>query len=43
MAPAWSNGSPVALEEQQVVSACLGALVNKYGRSVLISILGSTA
>jgi hypothetical protein len=43
LAPAWSNGSPATLEEQQVVSACLAALVNKYGRTVQISILGSNA
>jgi hypothetical protein len=43
LAPAWSNGSPATLAEQQAVSACLGALVNKYGRTVQISVLGSTA
>lgn len=43
LAPAWSSGSPATLEEQQTVSACLGALVNKYGRSVLLSVLGTNA
>ncbi|PTL80682.1 hypothetical protein DAT35_27485 [Vitiosangium sp. GDMCC 1.1324] len=43
LAPGWSNGSPATLAEQQVVSACLAALVNKYGRSVLVSLLGSNA
>lgn len=43
LAPAWSSGSPATVEEQQTVSACLGALVNKYGRSVLVSILGTNA
>jgi hypothetical protein len=43
LAPAWSSGSPATQEEQQVVSACLGALVNKYGRSVQLSLQGSNA
>lgn len=43
LAPAWSSGVPATVEEQQTVSACLGALVNKYGRSVLVSLLGTTA
>jgi hypothetical protein len=43
LAPAWSSGSPATVEEQQTVSACLGALVNKYGRSVLLSMLGTNA
>jgi len=43
LAPAWSNGSPATLEEQQVVSSCLAALVNKYGRTVQISIRGTSA
>lgn len=43
LAPAWSSGAPATVEEQQTVSACLGALVNKYGRSVLLSVLGTTA
>jgi hypothetical protein len=43
LAPGWSSGLPATLEEQQVISACLAALVNKYGRTVQISVLGSTA
>lgn len=43
LAPSWSGGTPVTVEEQQAVSACLAALVNKYGRTVGISVLGATA
>ncbi|WNG50375.1 hypothetical protein F0U60_44270 [Archangium minus] len=43
LAPSWSSGSPATLKEQQVVSACLAALVNKYGRTVTVSLLGTSA
>ncbi|WP_257456074.1 hypothetical protein [Archangium lipolyticum] len=43
LAPGWSSGLPATLAEQQVVTACLGALVNKYGRSVTVSLLGTNA
>jgi hypothetical protein len=43
LAPSWSNGAPATLEEQQTVSACLAALTNKYGRPVLVSLVGSNA
>ncbi|QRK09314.1 hypothetical protein JQX13_03980 [Archangium violaceum] len=43
LAPSWASGSPVTLREQQVVSACLAALVNKYGRNVTVSLLGMSA
>ncbi|ATB33545.1 hypothetical protein [Melittangium boletus] len=43
LAPAWVSGSPATREEQQAVSACLGALTNKYGLSVLVSLRGTTA
>jgi hypothetical protein len=43
LAPGWASGSPATVEEQQVVTACLVALANKYGLSVNISILGTTA
>ncbi|OJT22921.1 hypothetical protein BO221_18650 [Archangium sp. Cb G35] len=43
LAPGWSSGLPATLAEQQVVSACLAALVNKYGRTVQISVLGANA
>ncbi len=43
LAPGWANGSPATVAEQQIVSACLAAHGNKYGRSVLISLLGRSA
>ncbi|QRN94216.1 hypothetical protein JRI60_34450 [Archangium violaceum] len=43
LAPDWANDQPATLAEQQVVSACLGALVNKYGRTVTLSVLGTDA
>lgn len=43
LAPGWSQGQPATVAEQQVVSACLAAHVNKYGVSVPISVLGQTA
>jgi hypothetical protein len=43
LAPGWSSGAPATVEEQQTISACLGAMVNKYGRSVLLSVLGTGA
>ncbi|WP_143177673.1 hypothetical protein [Cystobacter ferrugineus] len=43
LAPGWANGAAATLEEQQVVSACLAALTNKYGRSVLLSVQGTNA
>lgn len=38
LAPGWTSGSPMNLEEQQLVSACLGARVNKFGEHVIISL-----
>ncbi|RKH65434.1 hypothetical protein [Corallococcus llansteffanensis] len=43
LAPAWANGSPATVAEQQVVSACLAAHVNKFGMSVSISVRGRDA
>jgi hypothetical protein len=43
LAPDWANGAPATLAEQQVISACLAAHANKYGRRVLISVLGRDA
>ncbi len=43
LAPSWSNGSPISPVEQQTITACLAALINKYGLSVGISVLGTTA
>jgi hypothetical protein len=40
LAPGWSSGQPATLAEQQLVSACLAAHVNKFGVSVSISVLG---
>ncbi|MET0403631.1 MAG: hypothetical protein ABW123_14565 [Cystobacter sp.] len=42
LAPDWINGQPATLLEQQLVSACLAAHVNKFGRTVPISIQGRT-
>jgi hypothetical protein len=39
----WASGQPATLKEQQIVSACLAAHVNKYGRSVTISVQGTNA
>jgi hypothetical protein len=43
LAPNWSSGAPATLQEQQVVTGCLLSLVNKYGRNVNLSVLGSSA
>ncbi|MDC0708600.1 hypothetical protein POL68_08985 [Stigmatella sp. ncwal1] len=43
LAPVWASGQPIPLAEQQLITACLAAHVNKYGVSVLISVLGKTA
>ncbi|WP_375769751.1 hypothetical protein NR798_02360 [Archangium gephyra] len=43
LAPSWSGGAPATAEEQQVVTACVAALVNKFGRSVGVSVLGLNA
>jgi len=40
LAPGWAHGYPASLTEQQLVSACLAAHVNKFGVSVPISVLG---
>ena len=40
LAPQWADGLSVTMEEQQVITACLAARTNKYGRTVLLSILG---
>ena len=41
LAPTWSGGSPATVAEQQVITGCLGSLVNKYVRSVNVSVLGA--
>lgn len=43
LAPDWANGNPINYNEQQVVTACLLAHVNRYGRHVPISVLGLNA
>jgi hypothetical protein len=43
LAPDWASGQPATVAEQQIVSACLAAHVNKFGVSVLISVLGQSA
>jgi hypothetical protein len=43
LAPSWAGGTPATVVEQQVITACLAAHVNKYGRSVPISVNGRTA
>ncbi|WP_224370565.1 hypothetical protein [Hyalangium versicolor] len=42
LAPGWASGLPATVAEQQVVSACLAAHVNKYGAHISISVLGAT-
>jgi hypothetical protein len=39
----WSAGHPATEREQQAVSACLAAHVNKFGLHVPLSVLGRTA
>jgi hypothetical protein len=43
LAPDWANGHPIHSNEQQVVTACLIAHVNRFGRHVNISVLGLNA
>jgi hypothetical protein len=43
LAPGWAGGAPATELEQQLISACLAAHANKYGKRVLISVLGSDA
>jgi hypothetical protein len=43
LAPDWTSGRPATTAEQQVISACLAAHVNKFGVSVSLSIQGKTA
>lgn len=40
LAPHWANGESIPENEQQLVSACLGAHSNRYGARVPISLLG---
>jgi hypothetical protein len=43
LTPDWASGQPASVTEQQLVSACLAAHVNKFGRTVAISVQGSNA
>lgn len=40
LAPSWAAGNPMPLVEQQLLSACLAAHVNKFGVHVALSIRG---
>jgi hypothetical protein len=40
LAPGWASGLEATVAEEQVITACLAAHVNKYGREVTISVLG---
>jgi hypothetical protein len=43
LAPGWASGRVATVAEQQVVSACLAAHVNKYGVHIPLSVLGRNA
>jgi len=43
LAPDWVGGSRATTAEQQVISACLAAHVNKFGATVLIAVEGRSA
>jgi hypothetical protein len=43
LAPGWASGAAPALAEQQIITACVMAHVNRYGLSIPISVLGRDA
>jgi len=43
LAPDWVSGKKATTAEQQVISACLAAHVNKFGTTVLIAVEGRSA
>jgi GLTT repeat (6 copies) len=43
LAPGWAGGAPPTVAEQQLITACVIAHVNRYGLSIPISILGRDA
>jgi hypothetical protein len=43
LAPGWASGALPTVTEQQLISACLAAHVNAYGKHVSISVQGRTA
>lgn len=40
LAPEWAKGNPIPTLEQQLITACLAAHVNKYGLNLGFSVLG---
>jgi len=43
LTPDWASGLPITEVEQQLITACLAAHVNKYGLHVTISVRGTDA
>jgi hypothetical protein len=43
LTPGWASGLPISREEEQLVTGCLAAHVNKFGVHMEISIRGETA
>jgi len=43
LAPGWAGGAAATSAEQQLITACLAAHVNKYGVHVSISVQGKTS
>ncbi|WP_199243313.1 hypothetical protein [Vitiosangium sp. GDMCC 1.1324] len=43
LTPDWADGQPATVTEQQLISGCLAAHVNKFGRKVAISVQGNNA
>jgi hypothetical protein len=43
LAPTWASGSPAPSSEQQLITACLAAHVNRYGVHVSISVQGKNS
>jgi hypothetical protein len=43
LAPGWASGGTITEAEQQLVSACMAAHVNKFGLHVTLSVLGRNA
>lgn len=43
LTPGWASGQPATEVEEQLITACLAALVNKYGVHMQVSVLGRDA
>lgn len=43
LTPGWAGGRPSTEVEEQLITACLAAHVNKYGVSMMVSLLGRDA